>query len=60
VAGVCDEWKSHFAGVGVGSADIEYLSQFIDRDFLLTQRTAVAARSPRRATASPRKRKSAR
>jgi serine/threonine-protein kinase HipA len=60
VAGVCDEWKSHFAGAGVGSADIEYLSQFIDRDFLLTQRTAVAPRSPRRATGSPRKRKSAR
>lgn len=60
VAGVCDQWKSHFARAGVGSADIEYLSQFIDRDFLLTQRRALAAKSPRRATASPRKRKPAR
>jgi serine/threonine-protein kinase HipA len=60
VASVCDQWKSHFARAGVGSADIEYLSQFIDRDFLLTQRRALAAKSPRRATASPRKRKPAR
>jgi serine/threonine-protein kinase HipA len=60
VAGVCDQWKSHFERAGVGSADVEYLSQFIDRDFLLAQRRALAAKSPRRATASSRKRKPAR
>jgi len=59
VAGVCDQWKSHFARAGVGSADIEYLSQFIDRDFLLTQRRALVAKSPRgllrrRESANPR------
>jgi len=60
VADVCDQWKSHFERAGVGSVDVEYLSQFIDRDFLLAQRRALAAKSPRRATASSRKRKPAR
>jgi len=51
VAQVCSEWKAHFAKVGVARSDIEYLSQFIDRDFLREQReesnAAPAKRSPR-------------
>jgi serine/threonine-protein kinase HipA len=43
VARVCGEWKSHFEHSGVGSADIEYLAQFIDRDFLLAQRSGLIA-----------------
>jgi serine/threonine-protein kinase HipA len=58
VAKVCDRWKSHFAQAGVGSRDIEYLSQFIDRDFLLAQRSALTAKGPRRAGARPRVRRS--
>jgi len=38
VAQVCKGWKAHFAGAGVRRSDIEYLSQFIDRDFLRQQR----------------------
>jgi serine/threonine-protein kinase HipA len=57
VAKVCGQWKSHFAQAGVSSGDIEYLSQFIDRDFLLSQRSALAARAPRRAPARARKRR---
>jgi serine/threonine-protein kinase HipA len=52
VARVCEQWKAHFAQAGVGSADIEYLSQFIDRDFLLAQRNGLTARGARRATSS--------
>jgi serine/threonine-protein kinase HipA len=59
VARVCDQWKSHFVHVGVGATDIEYLSQFIDRDFLLVQRGALAAKSARRTTVRPRSRRSA-
>ena len=57
VARVCGQWKSHFADAGVSGADIEYLAQFIDRDFLLVQRNELTA-SPAPATVSPRKRRS--
>jgi len=60
VAAVCDQWKSHFARAGVGSSDITYLAQFIDRDFLLAQRSGLTARTARRTPASPRKRRSPR
>jgi serine/threonine-protein kinase HipA len=43
VAQVCDGWKSHFKEAGVGRADVEYLAQFIDRDFLVTQRKDLVA-----------------
>lgn len=38
VAAVCSRWKAHFAKAGVAASDIDYLSQFIDREFLLRQR----------------------
>jgi len=50
VAKVCDEWKVHFAAAGVRSADIEYLAQFIDRDFLREQRKELTARGARRSS----------
>ncbi len=56
VAGVCGAWKLHFAHAGVSAADIEYLSRFIDRDFLLAQRTGLAANGA--GPVLPRKRKS--
>ena len=40
VARVCDQWKAHFRQAGVGHSDIEQLSAFIDRDFLLAQRAS--------------------
>src|SRR5258708_1073479 len=60
VARVCGQWKSHFADAGVSGADIEYLAQFIDRDFLLVQRNDLIASGARRATVSPRKKTSTR
>jgi len=56
VAAVCNEWKTHFAAAGVTSGNIEYLAQFIDRDFLRDQRKDSLPRSPRRAAAPARKR----
>jgi serine/threonine-protein kinase HipA len=56
VATACGQWKSHFAQAGVGRADIDYLAQFIDRDFLLQQRNGLLAS----ALLAPRKRKSTR
>src|SRR5262245_31523397 len=47
VAKVCDEWKSHFAATGVRNTDIEYLAQFIDRDFLREQRKDLLPRATR-------------
>jgi serine/threonine-protein kinase HipA len=44
VARVCAGWKSHFGHAGVRSADIEYLAQFIDREFLLAQRKGLTAK----------------
>jgi serine/threonine-protein kinase HipA len=58
VAQVCDGWKSQFKEAGVGRTDIEYLAQFIDRDFLLQQRKALIASRSGRAAPRPRKRKS--
>jgi serine/threonine-protein kinase HipA len=57
VAKVCDGWKSHFMEAGVGGADVEYLAQFIDRDFLRLQRSALIASSTRRGTPRSQKRK---
>jgi len=56
VAAVCNDWKTHFAAAGVTNGDIEYLAQFIDRDFLRDQRKDLAPRSPRRVSATARKR----
>ncbi|HEX4585691.1 MAG TPA: type II toxin-antitoxin system HipA family toxin [Burkholderiaceae bacterium] len=56
VARACSRWKSHFTQVGVRSGDIEYLSQFIDRDFLRQQRSELTESGGQGATASPRKR----
>jgi serine/threonine-protein kinase HipA len=58
VSRVCDQWRQHFEQAGVRSADIEYLSQFIDRDFIQAQRKSLIASvgGVRRATGSPRKR----
>jgi serine/threonine-protein kinase HipA len=42
VARVCDGWTAHFEAAGVAAKDIEYLAQFIDRDFLRKQRKAFA------------------
>jgi serine/threonine-protein kinase HipA len=58
VAKVCGQWKPHFAEAGVSSRDIEYLAQFIDRDFLLGQRNSLTAKAPRRASARPQGRRS--
>jgi serine/threonine-protein kinase HipA len=59
VAKVCEQWKPHFSQTGVSSGDIDYLSQFIDRDFLRTQRSSLTAKAPRRTSARPRGRRSA-
>ena len=58
VAQVCDGWKSHFKEVGVGRTDIEYLAQFIDREFLALQRKGFIARRPRPAAGRSTKRDS--
>jgi serine/threonine-protein kinase HipA len=58
VAQVCNEWKPHFERVGVGSDDIEYLAQFIDRDFLRDQRIDLSGKASRQARVSPRRRRS--
>jgi serine/threonine-protein kinase HipA len=59
VARVCEQWKSHFAQIGVTRSDIEYLSQFIDRDFLLSQRSGLTGGGVRRTSARARSRRSA-
>jgi serine/threonine-protein kinase HipA len=59
VATACGQWRSHFGEAGVARADLEYLAQFIDRDFLRQQREGLIETVARRATA-PRKRKSKR
>lgn len=52
VARACAHWKKHFKAAGVSANDMNYLSQFIDRDFLRIQREEFAAASPARAPAS--------
>jgi serine/threonine-protein kinase HipA len=47
VVAVCGQWQSHFRDAGVAGADIDYLAQFIDRDFLLSQRNESRARTSR-------------
>lgn len=39
VAAVCANWKEHFIGKGVIESDIEFLEQYVDRDFLARQRS---------------------
>jgi serine/threonine-protein kinase HipA len=46
VAEVCARWKSHFAQAGITARDIEYLSQFMDREFLVAQRTEFTGAAP--------------
>lgn len=41
VARVCAGWKAHFRQSAVTARDIEYLAQFIDRNFLRDQRNAL-------------------
>jgi serine/threonine-protein kinase HipA len=41
VAQVCAGWRSHFAQVGVGAADLELLGRFIDRPALVGEREAL-------------------
>lgn len=42
VARACARWKEHFRKAAVAERDIEYLEQFIDRDFLRHQREEYA------------------
>jgi serine/threonine-protein kinase HipA len=46
VVRICAQWKQHFKAAGVSSNDIDYLAQFIDRDFLRQQRDEFAAPQP--------------
>jgi len=48
VVRACDGWKKHFKAEKVSGRDIDYLAQFIDRDFLRQQREqyAVVSRRP--------------
>jgi serine/threonine-protein kinase HipA len=54
VAGVCAQWTRHFKAAGVAARDIDYLAQFIDRDFLRTQRDDFAKAPARKSTPAPR------
>jgi len=56
VASVCGGWRAHFANAGVTASDIDYLSQFIDREFLLRQRSDLMKRVARTAKGAKRKR----
>jgi serine/threonine-protein kinase HipA len=61
VARACAQWKKHFKAAGVSPNDIDYLAQFIDRDFLRAQRDEFAAAPLHTPAAAPaRKRTSAR
>lgn len=42
VAAVCAQWKEHFSAMGVTKPDIEYLAQYVDREFLARQRADLA------------------
>ena len=54
VARVCARWTAHFKAAGVAARDIDYLAQFIERDFLRTQREDIAAAPARKTAAAPR------
>ena len=56
VAIVCGGWKAHFAKTGVTASDVDYLSRFIDRAFLLEQRSDLTERVARIAKGPKRKR----
>ena len=53
VVRACAQWKQHFKAAGVAASDIDYLAQFIDRDFLRQQRDEFAAPPPRAPAAAP-------
>jgi serine/threonine-protein kinase HipA len=42
VVRACDGWKAHFEAEQVSGRDIDYLAQFLDRDFLRQQRKQFA------------------
>ena len=56
VATVCGGWKAHFAKMGVTASDIDYLSQFVDREFLRRQRSDLTKRVANVAKGMKRKR----
>ncbi len=43
VAAACAKWKQHFREKGVLNSDIEYLAQYVDRDFLVQQRAELVS-----------------
>ena len=45
VAAVCAKWKEHFSEKGVTKPDIEYLGQYVDREFLARQRDDLATQA---------------
>lgn len=45
VAAVCANWKEHFREMGVTKPDIEYLAQYVDREFLARQRAGLATQA---------------
>lgn len=45
VAAVCAKWKEHFSEKGVTKSDIEYLAQYVDREFLARQRAGLATQA---------------
>jgi serine/threonine-protein kinase HipA len=45
VAAVCAKWKKHFSEKGVTKSDIEYLAQYVDREFLARQRAGLAKKA---------------
>ena len=48
VSEVCARWKAHFAQAGVADREIGFLSQYVDREFLLAQRRELAETGPGR------------
>ena len=43
VAAACAKWKQHFREKGVLNSDIEYLAQYVDRDFLVQKRAELVS-----------------
>lgn len=53
VARVCAQWTTHFKAAGVAARDIDYLAQFIERDFLRMQRDEIAPAPVRKPAVAP-------
>ena len=53
VARVVDGWKDHFRALGTPAHDLDRLAQFVDRDFLLSQRKELVGGNLRRSKAKP-------